>query len=184
MGVLWTLDHPLRFDRIAWFGKTETGRLPSYCSAMQSAPLYALRNTRMTRMVFLLAVSLTFITSAQTARTGGKAKEPPAALEKKLHGMWECERDCVGDLMLRADGTFERLRYSPGNNKLAGTWEMRWNALPPTLVLTCKTSDEPDRFSVGKIFEVKVIQLNDEALAYENPNERGDQPIRFARVKK
>jgi hypothetical protein len=137
-------------------------------------------------MVLLLAVSLAFITSAQTARTADKPKEPPVALEKKLHGAWECERDCVGDLTFRADGTFDRLRYSPGNNKLTGTWEMRWDALPPTLVLTCRTSDESDRFSVGKTLEVKVIQLNDEALAYEyeDPKLRDGQPIRFTRVKK
>src|SRR5688572_25898464 len=100
----------------------------------------------MARMLLLLA-SLAFITSAQTARTADKPREPLVALEKKLHGMWESGRDCVGDLTLRADGTFERLHYSPGNNKLTGTWELRWNALPPTLVLTCKDSDERDRFS-------------------------------------
>ena len=141
----------------------------------------------MIRMLSLLAVSLAFITSAQTARTADKPKEPPVALEKKLHGAWEADdMDCVGDLTLRADGTFERKHYSPGNNTLTGTWEVRWNALPPTLVLTCKTSDEPDRFSVGKTLEVKVIQLNDEALAYEyeDPKLRDGQPIRFTRVKK
>jgi len=140
----------------------------------------------MIRTALLLAVSLAFVTSAQTARTADKPKEPPVALEKKLHGAWECERDCVGDLTFRADGTFDRLRYSPGNYKLTGTWEMRWNALPPTLVLTCKTSNESDRFSVGKTLEVKVVQLNDEALAYEyeDPKLRDGQPIRFTRVKK
>jgi hypothetical protein len=135
-------------------------------------------------MALLLAVSLAFITFAQTARTADKTKEPLAALEKKLHGAWECERDCVGDLTFRVDGTFERLRYSPGNNTLTGTWEMRWNALPPTLVLICKTSDESDRFSVGKTLEVKVVQLDDEALAYDDPKVRDGRPIRFTRVKK
>src|SRR6476659_5945434 len=100
----------------------------------------------MVRMAVLLAASLVFITFAQTV---DKPKETPVALERKLHGAWIAEGDCVGDLTLRADGTFERQHYSPGNNKLAGTWEVRWKALPPTLVLTCKTSDESDRFSVG-----------------------------------
>ena len=107
------------------------------------------------------------------------------ALEKKLHGAWEADGlDCVGDLTLRADGTFERQHYSPGNNKLTGTWEVRWNALPPTLVLTCKTSNDPD--FVGKTSEVKLTQLDDETLAYEFPG--GPNPgvgmHRYKRVKK
>jgi hypothetical protein len=141
----------------------------------------------MIRIALLFAVSLAFISSAQTARTTGKPQEPSVALEKKLHGAWEADdMDCVGDLTLRADGTFERQHYSPGNNKLAGTWEMRWDALPPTLVLTCKTSDEPDRFSVGKTSEVKVIQLDNEYLAYEFPGgpNPGKGMHRYKRVKK
>jgi hypothetical protein len=116
----------------------------------------------------------------------GKSKNGPSALEKKLHGAWESGRDCVGDLTLRSDGTFERRHFSPGNNKLSGTWEMRWNALPPTLVLTCKTSDEGDRFSVGKTSKFKVIRLDDEtvALADDDPNSQGGQPIPYTRVKK
>src|SRR5207237_963167 len=42
------------------------------------------------------------------------------ALERKLVGEWKGEGSCLGDLTLRADGTFERRRYSPGNNTLAG----------------------------------------------------------------
>ena len=93
--------------------------------------------------------------------------------------MWEAGRDCVGDLTLRADGTFERQHYSPGNNKLTGTWEVRWNALPPTLVLTCKTSNDPD--FVGKTWEVKLTQLDDEILAYQFP---WGGMHRYKRVKK
>ena len=143
----------------------------------------------MIRMLLLLAVSLAFITSAQTARTADKPKDPPVALEKKLHGAWEADdMDCVGDLTLRADGTFERQHYSPGNNKLTGTWEVRWNALPPTLVLSCKTSDDPDL--VGKTSEVKLTQLDDQTLAYQFPGYRppGEPPNpathRYKRVKK
>ena len=39
------------------------------------------------------------------------------------------------------------------------------------LVLTCKTSDDPDL--VGKTSEVKLTQLDDETLAYQFP---GYQP--------
>jgi hypothetical protein len=139
----------------------------------------------MIRSALLFAVSLAFISSAQTARTTGKPQEPSVALEKKLHGAWEADdMDCVGDLTLRADGTFERQHYSPGNNKLAGTWEVRWNALPPTLVLTCKTSDYSG--DVGKTSEFKLTQLDDEYLAYEYPGEPnpGVHSARYKRAKK
>ena len=139
----------------------------------------------MFRTALLIAMSLALITSAQTAQTAGKLKEPPVALEKKLHGAWEADGlDCVGDLTLRADGTFERHRYSPGNNKLTGIWEVRWNALPPTLILTCKTSNDPD--FVGKTLEVKLIQLDDETLTYEFPGtpNPGVGTHRYKRLKK
>ena len=125
----------------------------------------------MTRTAALLAASLVFIASAQTA---DQPKQPPVALERKLLGEWEGPA-CGGELILRADGTFQRLHYSPGNNELTGTWEVRWNALPPTLVLTCKAADHAS--FVGKE-EVKLIQLDDEVLAYQS----GDQQYRYTRV--
>jgi hypothetical protein len=140
----------------------------------------------MNRIVILLAASLAFIASGQTARTEDKPKDPLAALEKKLQGAWENGGACIGELTLRADSTFERSRYSPGNNKLSGTWEMRWNALPPRLMLTCKASDERDRHSVGKTVEYKVVQLDAEtlALAYENAKEQDGLAARYALVQK
>ena len=130
----------------------------------------------MLRTAVFLAASLVLITSAQTA---DKPKEGPATLEQKLHGEW-IGGPCEGELTLGADGTFERRHYSPGDNKLTGTWEVRWNALPPTLVLACKTSDDPD--FVGKTSEVKLIQLDDEALAYQYPG--GKAVYGYTRVKK
>ena len=129
----------------------------------------------MIRTAVFLVASLVFITSAQTA---DKPKEGPAALERKLHGEW-IGGPCMGELTLGADGTFERRHYSPGNHHLTGTWEVRWDALPPTLVLTCKTSDYPEE---GKTSEVKLIQLDDEALAYLYPG--NEQVYRYKRVKK
>jgi hypothetical protein len=140
-------------------------------------------------MLFLLAVSLAFIASAQTARTADKPKEPPVALEKRLHGAWQADdMDCVGDLTLRADGTFERKHYSPGNNELTGTWVVRWDALPPILALSCTTSDDPD--FVGKTSEYKLTRLDDTTLTYQfpgyrppgEPNNPGEH--RYKRVKK
>jgi hypothetical protein len=121
---------------------------------------------------------------ASVNNTRVKAKKAPVPLEKKLHGEWKDGGVCVGDLTLRADGTFERQHYSPGNNKLAGTWEVRWNALPPTLVLTCKTSDYSG--DVGKTSEFKLTQLDDEYLAYEYPGEPnpGVHSARYKRAKK
>ena len=90
----------------------------------------------------------------------------PAALEGKLHGAWTGEGPCDGRLPLRADGTYERKLHGPGGNNCAGTWVVRWDALPPTLVLTCKTSDDP--MYIRKE-EVKLIQLDDQAPRVQVP---------------
>jgi hypothetical protein len=132
--------------------------------------------------VFLVA-SLVFIASARTA---DKPNAGPADLERKLHGEWKGGL-CDGDWTFSPDGTYKVQRYSPGNNKLTGTWEVRWNALPPTLVLTCKTSDAPDRIKVGEKTEVKLIQLDDDALAYQylsQYQQLGGHMDHFKRVKK
>src|SRR5687767_9235047 len=63
-----------------------------------------------------------------------------AGLEAKLLGNREGGA-CVGDYTFKSDGTFELRHFTPGGNTLTGTWSVRWDALPPTLVLTCKTSD-------------------------------------------
>ena len=131
----------------------------------------------MIRMPVLLAASLAFVTSAQAADT---PKDAAVALEEKLHGAWK-GGPCDGRLILKADGTFERRHFSPGGYSLTGAWKVRWDALPPTLVLSCKTSDDPG--SVGKTSEVKLIQLNDEILAYQYPCP-GQRPRRYTRVKK
>jgi hypothetical protein len=130
----------------------------------------------MIRTAVFLAASLVFITSAQTA---DNPKDGPPALERKLHGEW-IGGPCEGELALGADGTFERRNYSPGDNKLTGTWEVRWNALPPTLVLACKASDYPDY--VGKTTVIKLLELDDEAIAYQYPG--NSQVYRYERVKK
>ena len=135
----------------------------------------------MIRTAVFLAASLVVISAAQTA---DKPKEAPVALERKLHGEWK-GGPCQGDWTFASDGTYEVQHYSPGNNRLTGTWEVRWNALPPTLVLTCKTSDAPDRIKVGEKTEVKLIQLDDNALAYQYLSQYqhpGGHTDRFKRV--
>ncbi len=55
---------------------------------------------------------------------------------------------------------------------------MRWDALPPTLVLDCKTST--DRDLIGRR-EVKLILLDDAAFSYQYPK---SQPVRYERAKR
>ena len=78
------------------------------------------------------------------------------------HGGWE-GGPCEGAWIYRADGTFRASHYSPAGSRLAGTWEVLWDARPPTLVWTCKTSDDPDL--VGKTWSVKLLQLDDKTIA-------------------
>lgn len=103
---------------------------------------------------------------------------PRPAVEKKLLGEWK-GGPCMGTIHFEADGTFERRHYSPGNNRVAGTWELRWDALPPTLTFHGKTSDDPER--LNKDFVVKLVELNDETLRYQYADE---QSAPYERVKK
>jgi uncharacterized protein (TIGR03067 family) len=119
----------------------------------------------MTRTGLLLATSLIVIVPAHSADPQNPA---PNALERKLLGPWQGPA-CGGDWTYAPDGTFSVVHYSPAGNKLTGTWEVRWNALPPTLVRTCKASDDKDL--VGKTWEVRIVQLDDQALAYQYPDQ-------------
>src|SRR5829696_8848242 len=81
------------------------------------------------------------------------AEEGPAAIERKLHGAWSSDMDCVGGLTLNANETFRQERHGPGGATSTGTWAVRWDALPPTLVLDCKESTDRDYV---RRYEVKV----------------------------
>jgi hypothetical protein len=106
------------------------------------------------------------------------AEGRPVALERKLWGTWH-GGDCVGDLTLKRNGTFERRHYGPANQSLSGTWSVRWDALPPTLVLTCTDADWAAE--IGTKQEVKVVQLDDAGLAYLRAG--SDQPTRYERAR-
>jgi len=115
-------------------------------------------------------------------RTGAaqadNARKELATLEQKLLGAWKGQIGCDGRLLFRADGTYEFKEYGPAPDDSAGTWKVRWDALPPTLVLTCKTSEVPEE--VGKTMEVKLIQLDDKSLAFKY----ADQTVgHYTRVK-
>ena len=112
---------------------------------------------------------------------GGKANDGPVVLERKLHGAWKGP-PCGGDWTFNADGGFVVEGYSPGGNRLSGTWELRWDALPPTLLLTVKTSDAPERIEIGEKWELKLIELNDETLGYVRP-QNPERSFYWKRVK-
>jgi hypothetical protein len=99
-----------------------------------------------------------------------------AALEQKLVGAWEGQTGCAGNFLFRADGTYELKWYGPAPVDFAGTWKIRWNALSPTLVLTCKTSEIPEE--LGKL---RLIQLDDKTLEVKHAKQSAH---RYARVKK
>lgn len=122
----------------------------------------------MIRPAVFLSTALVFVTSAQSAE---QAKEAPASLERLLCGTWKGPA-CGGDWTYEADGTFATKHYSPGDNQLSGTWAVRWNTLPPTLIRTCKSADDPDL--VGKTWEVRVVLLDSEALSYQYPDQFPD----------
>jgi len=104
-----------------------------------------------------------------------------AALEQKMLGVWQ-GGGCDGRLVLRADGTYELTDYGPAGQKFAGTFRVRWDALPPTLVLTCKTSRVQEL--VGKTTEVRLVKLDDKNLVVEYVNQNGSPPGHYTRAEK
>jgi hypothetical protein len=59
---------------------------------------------------------------------------------------------------------------------------VRWDALPPTLVLTCKTCEIQEL--VGKTTEVKLSKLDDRSLAIEYANPNGSPSGHYTRARK
>ncbi|GEM_PF-6840404 len=103
-----------------------------------------------------------------------------AALERKILGTWRGPL-CKGDYTFNPDGTYTLVNFTPGGNTLTGTWSIRWDALPPTLLLTCKTSDfkkkypdRPEYEFLNKTREVKLLELNGETLIYRAPDPYGE----------
>jgi hypothetical protein len=99
--------------------------------------------------------------------------EPPAkgpgkelvALERIMLGAWRGQEGCSGRYLFNEDGTYELTGFGPVANETAGTWKVRWEALPPTLVLTCKASESDE--DIGKETKVKLLQLDDASLTIE-----------------
>jgi len=133
------------------------------------------------KMVIVPAAAVLLVGLAQALLAERPGKEL-AVLEKKLLGAWKGQTGCDGNLLFQADGTYELTEYGPVPHDSAGTWKVRWDTLPPTLVLTCKTAQIPDQ--VGKTTEVKLIKLDDKSLAIEYANQNGSPPGHYTRVKK
>ena len=133
------------------------------------------------KMVIVPAAAVLLVGLAQAVLA-----EPPgnelAVLEKKMLGAWKGQTGCDGNFLFRADGTYALTGYGPAPYDSAGTWKVRWDALPPTLVLTCNTAEIADE--VGKTTEVKLIKLDDKSLAIEYANQNGSPPGQYTRVKK
>ena len=131
------------------------------------------------KIVSALMSALLLLGSSQ-AVVAEKPDNNTAALERKLDGAWKGNGPCDGGFTFRPDGSYERRLHGPGGNNSAGAWEVRWDALPPTLVLTCKTSDDPAYLRKD---EVKLIQLDDHGFAYTYASGQ-TTPVRYSRVKK
>jgi hypothetical protein len=137
------------------------------------------------KLVIVPAAAVLVVGLAQmalAAPVGTERGKDLVALEQKMLGAWKGETGCDGSFLFRADGTYELTGYGPAPFDSAGTWKIRWDALPPTLVLTCKTSEVPD--VVGKTREVKLIKLDDTSLAIEYANRNGSPPGYYTRGKK
>ena len=119
----------------------------------------------------LFAASLSPATAAPPAGRSGGGRGPGA--------------EAVGDVAWRgvrrgpdlgANGAFERRHYGPDNQTLSGTWKVRWDALPPTLVLTSRTRS---RGEIGTVQEVKLVRLDDVVFAYLHG---GNDPARYTHL--
>jgi hypothetical protein len=123
---------------------------------------------------------------AATSTSTVPASPPPAdrapalaALEHKLLGTW-LGPACGGDYTFNADGTYAMHNFTPGQKTLTGTWFIRWDSLPPTLVVTCKTSDftrtgGSEYQYLGKPLELRIVQLDDQLFIYHYPGDTFDQ---------
>lgn len=131
-----------------------------------------------------LAVAI-FMTLVSPATHGFPAL-PPAersgkeltALERKLHGYWEAEGDCIGNIRIHANGGFAWTGIGPGSVTRVGTWHILWDALPPTLVFVGTRSDDENE----KSFDVRIVRLDDSHLAIEYPQRTAT--VRFTRSQK
>jgi hypothetical protein len=100
------------------------------------------------------------------------------ALELKVLGAWTGQTGCAGTFLFRADGTYDLTGYGPAPYDSAGTWKVRCDTHPATLILTCRASEIPEE--VGKTTELKLVEVDTERLAIQRGKQDAD---RYARAK-
>jgi len=123
------------------------------------------------KAVIVTAVALLSLGATPVVLAEPPAKVPVkelAALNQKIVGEWKGRIGCDGRLVVRADGTYEWTGYGPAANDSGGTWKVRWDTEPATLVLTCKTSEITEE--VGKVTTMKLVKLTDTTLAFDRPS--------------
>jgi hypothetical protein len=119
--------------------------------------------------------------SAPVPAEARQAARDLAALERKLHGEWAGRGPCDGRLTIRADGTYAWTSRGPAGVTTTGTWAVKWDALPPTLVLAGQAPAGPGR--VGKTTRVRLVRLDAEALAFIYPDgPTPPRPTSFSRA--
>ena len=136
-------------------------------------------NARATLAGLLVALFAAAGSGAPVPAERLKAEKELAALSAKLHGAWRGGA-CEGRLTFRADGTYEWSGRGPGGDTDTGTWALRGDAPAPTLVLKCKTSDDPER--AGTTAELKSVQVDDAGFAFKYTE--SSAPRLFERPKK
>jgi hypothetical protein len=92
-----------------------------------------------------------------------QGKDSTAALEQLLIGEW-IGKPSVGDIVFREDGTFAQKNYWPRESVFEGTWKVKWETLPPTLILTAKTST--DEKQIKRTIERQITRLDDQEFQF------------------
>lgn len=104
--------------------------------------------------------------------------EKLTAIERQLVGKWLGRGGCAGDIEFRADGSFTRTNNGQAGIRLDGTWVLKWDALPPTLVLAAVGNDGTDWTQT-----LRLVRLDNKALAYRFPNLKGESTYGRAKPK-
>lgn len=130
-------------------------------------------------MISYAALLLIGLVPAVFADTQVRGLSP---LEKKLVGQWYGQGGCDGNLLLRADGTFELKDYGPAGDASAGLWKVQGQKLPATLELTFKAADLSEL--VGTTMRVKIVKLDDKNFTIEYAHPNGSPSGRYGRTRK
>lgn len=132
----------------------------------------------MTRFTGLLLV----LTAVSTGFADDKMEPTLKSLEQKLHGTWAGKGPCDGSLTLKADGTYMRKSFGPGEINVSGKWSLSWVSLPPTLTLKRDALSHLHQPELAN--QWRINELDDETLtlALLNAQKRSDRTVEFDRM--